>query len=112
MIKDELLNMAKYLVFPKCNKHYREDYFDYLRDKPNLYLPICKNETVLYDNLKGNEHHYTTDYTIKFVLPYIDKLLNFGFDLNDFSTKSFYYTDENGVKYDMSYLVPKNHYTF
>lgn len=109
MNKQEILNKAKYIQFPLVNNSYNEDY---KKSISNIHrLPIIKDEPVLYDNLIGDEHHYTTAYCIKYVLPLINKVLNFGFDENDFDLKKYYF-DENGIKNDLSYLIPKNKYTF
>lgn len=109
MTSDEILNKAKYIQFPLVNNSYREDYKDYI---DNIYrLPIITDENVLYNSLSGDEHHYTTHYCIKYVIPSIDKLLNFGFNINDFKLKQ-YYIKENNIKSNLSYLVPKKEYTF
>ena len=81
-------------------------YFTYkegFKDREIEKLPIIKEGGVLYTGMPGdNGHHYTTEYTYKYVLPTIDKLLNFGFSMDDFNKVKV----DNGV-YDLSYLKPK-----
>ena len=57
--------------------------------------------------MKGNEHHYTTEYTYKYVLPLIAELLSFKFDMNDFDL-----IDCKQPEWDISYIVPKQKYEY
>lgn len=109
MTKEEILNKAKYIQFPLVNNSYKEDYKELINNIERL--PIIKEHSVLYDDITGDEHHYTTEYTYKYVLPIINNLLNFGFNINDFNIKE-YKIIENNIESDLSYLVPKNKYTF
>lgn len=99
MKREELIDMAKYIQFPYNNEIYK----DYYETVNPIKLPIIKNGNVLYKGMpKDNGHHYTTEYTYKYVLPTIDKLLNFSFSLDDFNL-----INVNNGKYDLSYIRPK-----
>lgn len=99
MTIDEIVKKAKYIQFPYNNEEYKDYY-----DKRNpVRLPIIKGEEVLYTGMpKGNSHHYTTQYTYKYVLPAIADLLGFKFSMNDFKLVKMI----NG-NYDVSYIKPK-----
>ena len=99
MKREELIDMAKYIQFPYNNERYKDSY----ETVNPIKLPIIKNGNVLYKGMpKDNGHHYTTEYTYKYVLPTIDKLLNFSFSLDDFNL-----INVNNGKYDLSYIRPK-----
>lgn len=96
---EDIVKKAKYIQFPYNNEEYRPHYVD----RYPVLLPIITDHEVLYKGMpKDNGHHYTTDYTYKYVLPTIDKLLKFKFSLKDFNLVNV----NNGV-YDLSYLKPK-----
>ena len=82
MERENILKMAKYICFPYRNKVYGSKYDNSGRDIHKL--PIFKDKDVLYSNMPGNEHHYTTEYTYKYVLPLVNELIGFGFSQNDF----------------------------
>ena len=104
MTIEEIVDNAKYIQFPYANSTYR----DKVEDRKVERLPIIENENVLYTKMPGgNEHHYTTDYTYKHVLPTIDKLLNFGFSMDDFNLVK---VDKGN--YDISYIKPKTNDNF
>ena len=64
MERENILKMAKYICFPYRNKVYGSKYDNSGRDIHKL--PIFKDKDVLYSNMPGNEHHYTTEYTYKY----------------------------------------------
>lgn len=103
MTRDEIIRKAKYIVFPYRNNTYS----NYYKDIDAKYAPIIPDGSVLYSNMKGNEHHYTTEYTYKYVLPLIAELLGFKFDMNDFDL-----IDCKQPEWDISYIVPKQKYEY
>lgn len=100
MKRKDILDIAKYICFPFHNEKYREKYDNIEREVH--FLPIISDDNVLYDKMPGNEHHYITAYTYTYVLPLLESLLHFGFDMNDFDLVPLKH--ETG---DMSYLFPK-----
>ena len=105
MIKQEILNKAIYIQFPYNNESYK-DYSSY--NKIINLLPIIKNKNdILYNNIKDDAHHYTTKYHRHYVLPLLNNLFNFNFDLNDFNIKKII-----SDKADFSYLEPKHNYNY
>lgn len=105
MTLEEVVKKAKYIQFPFHNTEYKDLY----EDKNPIKLPIINDKEVLYTGMpKDNSHHYTTDYTHRYVLPTIGKLFDFPFSLNDFNLIEI----QNGV-WDVSYIKPKreNKYT-
>lgn len=101
MEKEDILKIAKYICFPYRNKVFGSKYDNSGRDIHKL--PIFKDKDVLYSNMPGNEHHYTTEYTYKYVLPLVDELIGFGFNQNDFHLVPLIL--KTG---DLSYLFPNN----
>lgn len=99
MTIDEIVKKAKYIQFPYNN----EEYKDYYVERNPLRLPIVKDKEVLYTGMpKGNGHHYTTEYTYKYVLPAVANLLDFNYSMDDFNLVK----TMNG-EYDLSYIKPK-----
>lgn len=107
MTNEDILNKAQYILFPYMNKSYHS------YDVSNHYIyktPIIETEDlseVIYINMPTNKHHYTYKYHIKYVLPLLNSLFNFGYNINDFNLIEFKH--EYG---DLSYLKPKIDYTF
>ena len=74
-----------------------------------------------YEGFPYNRHHITTSSYYRIIIPYLSLLLGFNFDINDFD-KITYITKEypkpsyliscGGVRFDCSYLWPKNNYKF
>lgn len=103
MTSDEILQKAKYIQFPHNN-----DYYTIFNVNNIEKLPIIKNQNnILYSNLKQNEHHYTTHYHYKYVIPCISKLFNLNFSEEDFNLIENIYKNN-----DLSYLKPKKEYTY
>lgn len=101
MNNSEILNKAKFIQFPAENKFYNT----YNLDNINK-LPIV-NYNVLYDLMPTNKHHYTTYYHINYVIPKLNELFKFGFNINDFDLIDY------KTKYgDLSYLKPKENFKF
>lgn len=102
MTKQEILNNAKYIQFPYINKTYKE------YDVPNIYkLPCITEYDPLYSCSSTDKHHYTTKYHREYVLPTMEKLLNFGYSESD-----FYLISCENNNCDLSYMVPKNKMKF
>lgn len=100
MTIEEVVKKAKYIQFP----YHNEEYKDYYDKRNPVRLPIIEGEEVLYTGMpKGNGHHYTTQYTYKYVLPAIADLLGFKFSMDDFKLVKVM----NG-NYDVSYIKPNN----
>lgn len=107
MNKFEILEKAKYVLFPIDNKFYDEETYKEIKDL--VKLPIIEdNEKALYLHMgDNNRHHYTNYYHINYVLPELDKLFHFGYNKDDFNLIDFK-TNQG----DLSYLKPKKEYSF
>lgn len=101
MTLKEVVGIAQYIQFPYMNEEYKDTYYSTVKKEIHK-TPIISGKEVLYPKMKGNEHHYTTEYTYKYVLPVLDGILNFGYDTNDFRTVPLVL--DSG---DLSYIVPK-----
>ena len=60
-----------------------------------------------YSNMALNSHHYTTKYHYDIVLPLLNSLFNFGFDISDFDLIDKLHK-EGDFCFDLSFLFPKN----
>lgn len=98
--------ITKIIQFPYNNQSYK----NYNVAKEIYKLPVVKSN-VLYNGYKDNEHHYTTSYHVNFVLPFLGKLLDFKFNVNDFVLiPNFYNNGSNN--FNLSYLKPKNEHKY
>ena len=79
-------------------------YIDYHNDVKNV-LRLPMGDT--YYGWVCNHHHFTTKYHISTVIPTLNDLFSFGFQLNDFN---FISRDVNG--FDISMPVPKKEMLF
>ena len=70
-------------------------------------LPFFKDKDYLYSKMKKHEHHYTTEYHRNYVLPLLNDLFNFQYNIDDFNLIK---TITN--KGDLSYLRPKKDYNY
>ena len=70
MKKEDILEKAKYILFPYMNKIYDESYLS-LVNSTIIKLPIIKddNNDIMYDKMPTNKHHYTMYYHINYVIP-------------------------------------------
>ena len=91
MTKDEILVLSKSIEFPKDGRTY-----SHKADKP---LP--ETTTMLYKGWSLNDHHFTTEYHRKHVLPTIEELLHFGYNEGDFNL-----VEKKSDQFDISYLYP------
>lgn len=106
MTLQEILDKAIYVQFPFRKNTFKE----YPEINEHQVHRFSTNET-RYDGMKKNEHHFTTAYHYKYVTPKLLELLGYTFNENDFTLKKNI-INENGVKYDLSYLMPKKDYKF
>lgn len=91
MTKEEILSIAKSIEFPQDGKRYHHKV-----DKP---LP--ETDAMLYKGWSLNDHHFTTEYHRRFVLPTLEELFHFGYKEEDFKLVEKMYE-----KFDISYLIP------
>lgn len=102
MIKEEILNKAKYIQFPLVNKEYKEYPIECIHK-----LPCIIQYDPLYSLSSTDKHHYTIKYHREYVLPLMEKLLRFGYNENDFNV-----VECMNDNCDLSYFVPKNEMKF
>ena len=108
MTKKDILNRAIYMQFPLNN----EKYFDYSDHIGQIIkFPIVKEKNIMYTGLPQNEHHYTTYYHRKYVLPKINESLGFGYNETDFDLIKNMYVYNNKT-FDFSYLKSKMNYMY
>jgi hypothetical protein len=113
MLNKELIySTAKYLQFPKYDKTkdiiFHKPVTGYPSDVVINFLPI---KNMLYSGLHNNHHHYTTEYHIKYVLPTLETIFNFGYIQDDFILKENIINDINEKTnkredFNLSYLYP------
>lgn len=90
MTKQELLDMAKYVVLPKGKEY----------SIPNA-LRLGEGEQ--YKGWSLNEHHYTTRYHRECLFPALESLLNFKVDKSSFDVKEAFVG-----QFDISNWYPKS----
>ena len=105
MTNKDILNKAKFIQFPYNNSMYIKRY-----DNLNINihkLPYFKDKEYLYKKMDKNGHHYTTEYHRNYVLPLLNELFNFQYNINDFKLIETI-TDKG----DLTYLRPKKDYNY
>ena len=101
MTKEQLLEKAIYIQYPLTYNVYKE------YNIKNIHkLPLHKVGE-MYDKWKYNSNHFTTEYHRNYSLPLLNKLLNFGYNKDDFTLKN---KTSNG--FDISMLCPKAQYEY
>ena len=100
MTREEIVDKAKYVVFPNSQANgYKEGYDAVTDGKEVIFLPVID---MRYAALVGNEHHFTTEYHRRYVMPALERLFQMGYREEDF------YIRPNIIgSSDLSYLVPK-----
>lgn len=105
MTINDIVNKAKVVVISD-RPTYKENVINFIKHHETVQL-IYDNKEYLYIGWKNNEHHYTTHFHQKYVIPAISKLLCFSYDYNDYEfVKKFY------DKFDITYLKPKQEMLF
>lgn len=97
MTKKEIIDKAKIVVFP---------FNGVLKEFDDIETINLSTNAPTYSNFVSNEHHFTTNYHYKEVLPTINKSIKFGFNINDWTKISNILQKEDKV-IDLSYLTPK-----
>jgi len=99
---DDILKQARFIAFPVLDNNTGE--FRYSTDQEHNWVQLPK-EPLVYRGYDRNSHHYTVEYHKKYVIPELNKLLKFGFDINDFNVhKNILH--KNNMDFDLSYLDP------
>ena len=109
MSKEEILSKAIYLQFPLQKSHGSKNVVPdtYKNYNIDTITKLPASNGMLYSSWGMNEHHYTTEYHWKYVLPTIAKLLSFNYNENDFTLPE----RKNG-QYNITIPVPKKEYFF
>lgn len=119
MDKQYIQDNCKYLQFPSFDSKTQRFFQrtpNKLIDVNNLYnLPIVENMN--YYGLKNNHHHFTTEYHRNHVLPKLNFIFDFGFNIDDFIIKNHIINTINDLtkkydNFDLSYLIPKKNKFF
>ncbi len=100
MTREELIRKAKYIQFPFFGK-YKEYDVNCIHKLP--YHGVCD----VYGKWKVNEHHFTTEYHKKYVIPLLCELLELTFNPNDFILIERKHRD-----FDISFLKPTKEYKY
>lgn len=103
MTKDEILSKAKYIQYCLKNKTYKN--FGIPSEKINK-LPIV-NENMFYSNWSLNEHHFTTEYHMKYSIPLLCNILSLDYNRNKFVLDKRFSGD-----YNISILKPRKKYEY
>lgn len=118
----DILEKAKYIAFPVWDgnylntvpNHFVDDLMEQRFPSGKVHHLYYSNET--YINSPKNEHHYTTNYNYKYVVPVILDLFGIKFDVNDYDKISYNLTYPESNKpdavSDFSYLKPKKETRF
>lgn len=103
MLKQEIIDKAIYIQFPKNTIGY-----NYTYTEKNIHKLPLPTEDEMYKGWKNNTNHFTTEYHRKYVLPLLSNLFTFNYNENDFILK------ENIIdnKHDISMLYPKQNYIY
>ena len=105
MTRDEIVKMAKYVVFPNNQVNgYGKAEQSIAQGRDKVFLPVID---MRYAGMPGNDHHFTTEYHRKYVMPALEQLFRFGYREADFEL-----THCMSGKYDLSYLTPKTEMRF
>lgn len=109
MTKEEILNKAIYIQFPEQKSNafpnaIPDTYKEYNVDVVNKLPPA---NGMLYSAWTENEHHYTTEYHRKIVIPTIVKLLKL-----NYKSWKFKWPQRKSGDFDISIPVPKSNFTF
>ena len=103
MTREEIINKAIIIQFPLTYT----TYFKYNNIKKEIHkLPLPK-KGLMYDTWGFNNHHFTTEYARKYVIPLLVKLFNIDFDENDFILDK-----RKCNNFDISLLKPKKNFVF
>ena len=100
MTREEILNMAVYIQFAHAEK-YKEYGID------NVVKLPYNDKNDVYSKWKKNEHHFSTEYHRKYVIPLLCSILKIEYNKNDFMLCDRKY---NG--FDISILTPKKEYRY
>lgn len=103
MTREEILDKAIYFQYCLKDKTYKK--FNVSDEKINKF-PIV-DENMFYTNWKLNEHHFTTDYHIKYSFPLLSKQLGLEYNRNDFILDN-----RKSNEFDISILKPKKEYKY
>lgn len=104
-LRQWLIDNAKVVQLPFNGKYL--DYSSTALDGRIIKLPLVEGST--YKTWKLNEHHFQPFYHFDYILPTLDAVLDFGFDMDDFDIIERKSSDG---KYDTSYLKPKKNYYY
>ena len=113
MTIEEILAKAKLLCVMHPNESLTDDRFEFSKTHRSLIIKtmdqysdwgLAKNG--IFNGKPLNEHHLTTNFLFKTLLPNLATLLNFEIDWSKYKYVSRTYTDEDGKTYDLSTYEP------
>jgi len=118
MRHSEIMDIAKHICFPAWNSGTKTVHDDPWLDDllsvrhPGSVMHHLYSGGETYIGMPVNEHHYTTGYHYKYVVPVVLDLFNIKFDINDYELVPYFLRYPQSScpdKYhDMSYLKPKS----
>lgn len=109
-----VIESAKFIQFPAENGQHHTQFSEYL-EKNGFnsyieYLPSISKSR--YVNLPGNMHHYTVDYSMKYVVPKVLSMCGgYTFDLSQYHKKENIIDTPEGTL-DFSYYIPNKENNF
>ena len=122
MRHSDIMDMAKHICFPAWNSETKTTQDDPWLDDilsnrhPGSVMHHLYSGGETYLGVPANDHHYTTAYHYKYVVPVILDLFNIKFDINDYELVPYFlrYNEAPDPQkyYDFSYLKPKFNQSF
>lgn len=115
MTTDEILTKAKLLCVMHPNEKLTNDRFEFSKSHKSLIIKTMDQysnwnfpKNCILSGLPLNEHHLTTNFLFKTLLPNLAVLLNFEIDWSKYKYVSNIYTDADGRSFDLSTYEPIN----
>lgn len=113
MTTEEILSKAKLLCVMHPDEKMTEDRFEFSKTHKSLIIKTMDQYSDWNNAEKGvfagkslNEHHLTTNFLFKTLLPNLATLLDFEIDWNKYKYASNIYTNEDGKSFDISTYEP------
>lgn len=113
MTTEEILAKAKLLCVMHPNERLTDDRFEFSKTHKSLIIKTMDQysdwnnaEKSIFKGKPLNEHHLTTNFLFKTLLPNLATLLNFEIDWSKYKYASRTYTDEDSKTYDLSTYEP------
>ena len=115
MTTEEILAKAKLLCIMHPDEKITEDRFEFSKTHKSLIIKTMDQysnwnlpQNSIFEGKSLNEHHLTTNFLFKTLLPNLATLLDFEIDWSKYKYVSNIYTDADGRSFDLSTYEPIN----